>query len=59
MPDTQPRPDCPKCGKPMHILTGKIAENRIKFQCVNCDDVDPIRLLDIQDLIKGELQPPR
>ena len=28
-----------------------------KFQCVNCDDVDPMQL-DIQDWIKSELRPP-
>lgn len=59
MSGNQSRPDCPKCGKPMHFLIAENAENGIKFQCVSCDDVDPIQLLDIQDLIKSELQPPR
>jgi len=30
-----------------------------KFQCVQCDNADPMRLSDIQALIKGELQPPK
>ncbi len=50
------RPDCPKCGQPMHFL---IADAIRKFQCVKCDDVDPMQLLDVQDLIESELQPPK
>jgi hypothetical protein len=30
-----------------------------KFQCVQCDSVDPMRLSDVQAWIKGELQPPK
>jgi hypothetical protein len=49
-------PICPKCHKPVHFL---IAGTGLKFQCVNCDDVDPIQLSDIQALIASELQPPK
>jgi len=40
----------------MHFLVGKTGVR--KFRCVNCDEVDPLRLADIQALIKSELRPP-
>jgi len=52
-----PPPRCPKCRKPMHFIVLKTGGR--KFQCVRCDDADPMRLADIQALIKGELQPPK
>jgi len=48
---------CPKCSKAMHFIV--LETGGRKFQCVQCDGVDPMRLSDIQALIKGELQPPR
>jgi hypothetical protein len=41
----------------MHFL---IPENGIRTAStkIKCDDVDPMQLLDIQDLIESELQPP-
>jgi endogenous inhibitor of DNA gyrase (YacG/DUF329 family) len=48
---------CPKCRKPMHFIDLKTGGR--KFQCVQCDGVDPMRLSDIQALIEGELQPPK
>jgi len=41
----------------MHFLIAQTGAS--KFQCVNCDGVDPMQLLDIQDLIASELHPPR
>ena len=55
MPKNFPPPSCPKCKKPMHFLVGKTGVR--KFRCVNCDEVDPLRLADIQALIKSELRP--
>ena len=50
-------PTCPKCRKPMHFIA--LETGGRKFQCVKCDDADPMRLSDIQAWIKGELQPPK
>ena len=50
-------PRCPLCNKPMHLLIGPNGVR--KLQCVRCDDVDPMQLADIHDLIKGILQPPK
>jgi hypothetical protein len=50
-------PTCPKCRKPMHFIVLETGDR--KFQCVQCDGVDPLRLSDIQALMKGELQPPK
>jgi hypothetical protein len=47
----------PKCRKPMHFIV--LETGGRKFQCVQCDGVDPLRLSDIQALMKGELQPPK
>ncbi len=41
----------------MHFIDLKTGGR--KFQCVQCDGVDPMRLSDIQALIEGELQPPK
>ena len=50
-------PTCPKCLKPMRFIV--LETGGRKFQCVQCDGVDPMRLSDIQALIEGELQPPK
>jgi tRNA(Ile2) C34 agmatinyltransferase TiaS len=57
MAETLSTPTCPKCRKPMHFIV--LNTGGRKFQCVQCDRVDPMRLSDIQALIKGELQPPK
>jgi hypothetical protein len=41
----------------MHFIALKTGGR--KFQCVQCDGVDPMRLSDVQAWIKGELQPPK
>jgi hypothetical protein len=50
-------PTCPECRKAMHFIVLK--SGRRTFQCVRCDDVDPMRLSDVHAWMKGELQPPR
>ncbi len=50
-------PSCPKCRKPMHFIV--LETGGRKFQCVQCDGGDPMRLSDVQAWIKGELQPPK
>ena len=57
IPKNPPPPICPKCGKPMHFIITKFGGR--KFQCVKCDEVDPMRLSDVQALIASELQPPK
>jgi hypothetical protein len=41
----------------MHFIVLKTGGR--KFQCAQCDGVDPMRLSDVQAWIKGELQPPK
>jgi hypothetical protein len=41
----------------MHFIITKFGGR--KFQCVKCDEVDPMRLSDVQALIASELQPPK
>ncbi len=57
MPKNPPPPSCPKCRKPMHFIIVKTGGR--KFQCVQCDGVDPMRMPDIQAWITSELQPPK
>ncbi len=46
MPKNPPPPSCPKCRKPMHFIIVKTGGR--KFQCVQCDGVDPMRMPDIR-----------
>jgi len=57
MPKSPPPPPCPKCRKPMHFIIAKTGGR--KFQCVECDGVDPMRMPEIQAWITSELQPPK
>ena len=57
MPEKSISPACPKCRKPMHFLSVKTGGR--KFRCVRCDDIDPLKLADIQGWLMGELQPPK
>jgi hypothetical protein len=41
----------------MHFIIVKTGGR--KFQCVECDGVDPMRMPDIQAWITSELQPPK
>jgi tRNA(Ile2) C34 agmatinyltransferase TiaS len=57
MPQNPAPPACPKCGKPMHFIIVKSGGR--KFRCVRCDEVDPLRLADVQALTRSELYPPK
>jgi hypothetical protein len=41
----------------MHFIIVKTGGR--KFRCVCCDEVDPMRLIDVQAWTSGELQPPK
>jgi hypothetical protein len=58
MPENSTPLTCPKCRKPLHFVIIVETGDR-KFQCIQCDDADPLRMSDIQAWIKGELQPPK
>ena len=55
MPKNTPPPNCPKCRKPMRFLLRKAGGR--KFQCLDCDGVDPLKLPEVSKLLTGELRP--
>jgi hypothetical protein len=56
MPKNPPPPACSKCGKPMRFMLVKSGGR--KFRCIDCDVPDPLRLQELAELFKGELQRP-
>ena len=53
MPKNTPPPNCPKCRKPMRFLLRKTGGR--KFQCLDCDGVDPLKLPEVSKLLTGEM----
>jgi DNA-directed RNA polymerase subunit M/transcription elongation factor TFIIS len=41
MPDTQRKP-CPKCGKPMIVLSANDKKVAV-LKCLRCDNIDPLK----------------
>jgi len=55
MPKNTPPPSCPKCRKPMRFLLHKTGGR--KFQCLDCDEEDPLKSRGVARLLTGELKP--
>jgi hypothetical protein len=58
VPKNAPPPLCPKCHKAMRFLPRKSSGGR-KFQCLDCDGLDPLKNDKATGWLKGELKPPQ
>jgi hypothetical protein len=57
MPQIQPYPPtCPKCKKIMKLMLAKESGGGRKFQCVDCGSTDPMRDVETNRWLNGELR---
>jgi hypothetical protein len=57
MAKNTPPPTCSKCGKPKRFMLVKSGGR--KFRCIDCDVPDPLKTLEMQNLLSGALDPPK
>jgi len=50
-------PICPQCQKPLRLLLQKGSQGR-KYQCIDCEGIDPLHSPDIGKLLQA-FQPPK
>jgi hypothetical protein len=53
------RPTCPHCGAFLILALPPGGKEQRTFQCLDCDDLDPLKTDQATGWLKGALQPPK
>jgi hypothetical protein len=59
MRQAHPTGKCGRCGRQKVLLLPANGERGRELRCVNCDEIDPLKLPSNTGWIDGELRPPR
>jgi ssDNA-binding Zn-finger/Zn-ribbon topoisomerase 1 len=50
---------CPQCGSLMRLALGPGGKGPRSLQCLQCERLDPLKVAEVSDWLKGELRPPK